>query len=118
MKTAWIGKCYAICYCIYIESNNTFIYSQLISNLLIGFLNTPRGDRKRYDILTIIANVLHLTEEEKEQIGLLRPKQSLGSPLPTAIEQPATEVSKEDGYTLNEILIVYSHLPMHGYLSC
>lgn len=117
MKTAWIGKCYAICYSIYIESNNTFIYSQLISNLLIGFLNTPRGDRKRYDILTIIANVLHLTEEEKEQIGLLRPKQSLGSPPPTAIEQPATEVSK-DWYTLNEILIVYSHLPMHGYLSC
>ncbi|RCH83611.1 hypothetical protein CU097_005172 [Rhizopus azygosporus] len=73
------------------EASEDSVDRQLISNLLIGFLNTPRGDRKRYDILTIIANVLHLTEEEKEQIGLLRPKQSLGSPLPTAIEQPATE---------------------------
>ncbi|CEJ02399.1 hypothetical protein RMCBS344292_16406 [Rhizopus microsporus] len=73
------------------EASEDSVDRQLISNLLIGFLNTPRGDRKRYDILTIIANVLHLTEEEKEQIGLLRPKQSLGSPPPTAIEQPATE---------------------------
>ncbi|EIE85166.1 hypothetical protein RO3G_09876 [Rhizopus delemar RA 99-880] len=54
------------------------------------FLNTPRGDRKKYDILTIISNVLHLSEEEKEQIGLSRPKQSLGSP-PITIEQPAAE---------------------------
>ncbi|CEG79054.1 hypothetical protein RMATCC62417_13568 [Rhizopus microsporus] len=73
------------------EASEDSVDRQLISNLLIGFLNTPRGDRKRYDILTIIANVLHLTEEEKEQIGLLRPKQSLGSPPPTAIEQPVTE---------------------------
>lgn len=54
-------------------------------------MNTPRGDRKKYDILTIISNVLHLSEEEKEQIGLSRPKQSLGSP-PITIEQPAAEV--------------------------
>ncbi|KAG1055355.1 hypothetical protein G6F43_002681 [Rhizopus delemar] len=73
------------------ETSEDNVDRQLITNLLIGFLNTPRGDRKKYDILTIISNVLHLSEEEKEQIGLSRPKQSLGSP-PITIEQPAAEV--------------------------
>lgn len=52
------------------------VFSQLITNLLVGFFLAPRGDRKRFDILTIIANVLQLNEEQKEQIGLTRPKGS------------------------------------------
>lgn len=47
----------------------------------------PRGDRKRFDILTIIASVLHLSEEEKEQIGLTRPKVGTRS----TIEPPQKE---------------------------
>ncbi|KAL0141738.1 Golgi matrix protein [Mucor lusitanicus] len=60
------------------ETSESNVDRQLITNLLVGFLMAPRGDRKRYDILTIISNVLQLTEEQKEQIGLSRPKH--GSP--------------------------------------
>lgn len=68
--------------------------SQLITNLLVGFFLAPRGDRKRFDILTIIANVLHLNEEQKEQIGLTRPKGSVNvvNRAPSSItEQPQKE---------------------------
>jgi hypothetical protein len=34
---------------------------QLITNLFVGFLVAPRGDRKRYDILNVIASVLQLS---------------------------------------------------------
>lgn len=43
-----------------------------MTNLLITFLNAPRGDRKRYDTLTVMASVLQLTDEQKEQVGLIR----------------------------------------------
>jgi hypothetical protein len=70
----------------------------LITNLLVGFFLAPRGDRKRFDILTIISNVLHLTEDQKEQIGLTRPKNGGNSSnnhllSPTTIEQPQKEVN-------------------------
>ncbi|CAO3681002.1 unnamed protein product [Rhizopus stolonifer] len=71
------------------ETSEDNVDRQLITNLLVGFLNAPHGDRKKYDILSIISNVLHLNEEEKERIGLSRPKQSLGSP--AIVEQPAAE---------------------------
>ncbi|KAI7899710.1 uncharacterized protein BX663DRAFT_440588 [Cokeromyces recurvatus] len=56
--------------------------------------NVDRGDRKRFDILTIISNVLQLTEEQKEQIGLLRPKNNTsynGQPTSPIVEQPQKE---------------------------
>ncbi|CAO3600638.1 unnamed protein product [Absidia cylindrospora] len=56
------------------ESNESNVDRQLITNLVVGFLMAPRGDRKRFDILTIIANVLQMTDEQKEQVGLIRMK--------------------------------------------
>ncbi|KAI9323078.1 hypothetical protein BX666DRAFT_1834533, partial [Dichotomocladium elegans] len=52
------------------ETNESNVDRQLITNLIIGFLVAPRGDRKRFEILTIIASVLQMTDEQKEQIGL------------------------------------------------
>ncbi|KAI9280462.1 hypothetical protein BY458DRAFT_487445 [Sporodiniella umbellata] len=71
------------------ETSEDSVDRQLITNLLVGFLNAPRGDRKKFDILSIISNVLRLNEEEKEKIGLSRPKQSLG--LPVAADDPSPE---------------------------
>lgn len=56
------------------ESNENNVDRQLVTNLVVGFFLAPRGDRKRYDILTIIANVLQMNEEQKEQVGLIRMK--------------------------------------------
>ncbi|KAG2231295.1 hypothetical protein INT48_006406, partial [Thamnidium elegans] len=69
------------------ETSENNVDRQLITNLLVGFFLAPRGDRKRFDILTIISNVLHLSEEEKEQIGLTRPKVGTRS----TIEPPQKE---------------------------
>src|ERR1700710_2192559 len=58
---------------IMLDTNlDRILYRQLITSLLIGFLVAPRGDRKRYDILNVIASVLQLSDEHKEQIGLIR----------------------------------------------
>lgn len=60
----------------------------MITNLLVGFFVAPRGDRKRFDILTIISNVLQLTDEQKAQIGLSRPIHHANSD-PTSPESQA-----------------------------
>ncbi|RUS26473.1 hypothetical protein BC938DRAFT_470731, partial [Jimgerdemannia flammicorona] len=54
------------------ESSENNVDRRLMTNLLITFLNAPRGDRKRYDTLTVMASVLQLTDEQKEQVGLIR----------------------------------------------
>ncbi|RUO96560.1 hypothetical protein BC936DRAFT_141834, partial [Jimgerdemannia flammicorona] len=56
----------------HMPSPSPFTNSRLMTNLLITFLNAPRGDRKRYDTLTVMASVLQLTDEQKEQVGLIR----------------------------------------------
>ncbi|KAJ3217241.1 hypothetical protein HDU67_008263 [Dinochytrium kinnereticum] len=45
---------------------------RLISNLVVQFMSTARGDTKRFEMLSVIANVLRLTDEDKVKIGLLR----------------------------------------------
>ncbi|KAJ3196466.1 hypothetical protein HK101_008873 [Irineochytrium annulatum] len=45
---------------------------RLISNLLVQFLATSRGDTKRFEMLSVIANVLRLSDEDKVKVGLLR----------------------------------------------
>ncbi|KAJ3026194.1 UNVERIFIED_CONTAM: hypothetical protein HDU68_006068 [Siphonaria sp. JEL0065] len=45
---------------------------RLVSNLIVSFLSAPRGDSKRFEMLTVIASVLKLTDEDKVKIGLLR----------------------------------------------
>jgi hypothetical protein len=55
----------------------------------------PRGDRKRFDILTIISNVLQLTEEQKEQIGLSRPKHGNSPGNSASIIQPGSPTTEQ-----------------------
>nr|KAJ3419049.1 hypothetical protein HK105_007467 [Polyrhizophydium stewartii] len=45
---------------------------KLIANLIIGFLSANRGDSKRFEILSLISNVLRFTDEEKYKVGLVR----------------------------------------------
>jgi hypothetical protein len=73
---------------------------QLITNLFVGFLVAPRGDRKRYDILNVIASVLQLSDEQKAQIGLIRPgsgRPSAGhTPSPQGWMSPTGGIGEED----------------------
>ncbi|CAG8452888.1 28313_t:CDS:2 [Dentiscutata erythropus] len=54
------------------ESSENNVDKRLITNLLIAFFNTPRGDSKRFEILQLMANMLQWSEEQKEQVGLIR----------------------------------------------
>ncbi|KAJ3385172.1 hypothetical protein HDU80_000742 [Chytriomyces hyalinus] len=45
---------------------------RLISNLIVQFMATQRGDSKRFEILSVIASVLKFNDEDKVKIGLLR----------------------------------------------
>ncbi|KAJ2955918.1 hypothetical protein NQZ79_g8157 [Umbelopsis isabellina] len=67
--------------------SDTSVDRQLITNLFVGFLVAPRGDRKRYDILNVIASVLQLSDEQKAQIGLIRP----GSGRPSTGHTPSPQ---------------------------
>ncbi|CAG8759679.1 1262_t:CDS:2, partial [Dentiscutata heterogama] len=49
------------------ESSENNVDKRLITNLLIAFFNTPRGDSKRFEILQLMANMLQWSEEQKEQ---------------------------------------------------
>lgn len=51
------------------ESN---VDRRLITNLFVSYLNAPRGDKKRYEILQLISNILHWTDEEKYKAGLIK----------------------------------------------
>ncbi|KAI1315041.1 hypothetical protein EDD11_001381 [Mortierella claussenii] len=66
------------------ESSQNTVDIPLISNLFISFLNIPRGDQKRFEILQLISGVLKFTDEQREQAGLIRKAGSgLGAMTPT-----------------------------------
>ncbi|KAJ3153417.1 hypothetical protein HDU86_005247 [Geranomyces michiganensis] len=45
---------------------------QVAANLLVGFLELPRGDRRRYDVLNVLASYLRLEDQDRVKIGLQR----------------------------------------------
>ncbi|GAA5971497.1 hypothetical protein JCM3765_007008 [Sporobolomyces pararoseus] len=53
---------------------------RLVSNVLITFLNTPRGDAKRFEMLQLIASILSWTDDQREKVGLQRSSGGLSAP--------------------------------------
>jgi hypothetical protein len=47
-----------------------------VTNVLMAFFSTQRGDPKRFEMLQLLASVLSWTDEERERVGLQR---SLGN---------------------------------------
>jgi len=45
---------------------------RLVTNVLLTFLATPRGDSKRFEMLSVIASVLSWDDGEREKAGLQR----------------------------------------------
>jgi len=62
-------------------STSTNVDRRLVTNVLLQFLSTPRGDTKRFEMLTLLASVLSWTDDERERAGLQR---SNASPSGTA----------------------------------
>ncbi|KAG9061425.1 hypothetical protein KI688_007412 [Linnemannia hyalina] len=66
------------------ENSQNTVDIPLISNLFISFLNIPRGDQKRFEILQLISGVLKFTDEQREQAGLIRRAGAFGAMTPSA----------------------------------
>ncbi|KZT32769.1 hypothetical protein SISSUDRAFT_1072462 [Sistotremastrum suecicum HHB10207 ss-3] len=54
------------------NSGDNNVDRRLVTNVLISFLNTPRGDSKRFEMLNILATVLSWEDAERERAGLQR----------------------------------------------
>ncbi|GAA6012926.1 hypothetical protein JCM10207_008380 [Rhodosporidiobolus poonsookiae] len=61
------------------NSSENSVDQRLVSNVLITFLNTPRGDTKRFEMLQLIASILNWTDDQREKVGLQRASGSLSS---------------------------------------
>jgi len=85
------------------SSTNTNVDRRLVTNVLLQFLSTPRGDPKRFEMLTLLSSILSWTDDEREKAGLQRSgPPSTGSPSlwsktlsPTA-KPKALELEKTD----------------------
>ncbi|KAI8817028.1 uncharacterized protein EV422DRAFT_606572, partial [Fimicolochytrium jonesii] len=53
-------------------SSGELLDRAVVASLVCSFLELPRGDRKRFDVLSVLAGVLRLGEEERVRCGLSR----------------------------------------------
>jgi hypothetical protein len=58
------------------NSSENSVDRALVTNVLLNFLSRPREDQKRFEMLSILANMLSWTDIEREKAGLQR---SLGT---------------------------------------
>ncbi|KAF8627337.1 hypothetical protein AX15_004410 [Amanita polypyramis BW_CC] len=54
------------------NSSGTNVDRQLVSNVFLSFLSTPRADTKRYEMLSLLASILSWSDQEREKAGLQR----------------------------------------------
>ncbi|KIK21285.1 hypothetical protein PISMIDRAFT_681520 [Pisolithus microcarpus 441] len=54
------------------NSSDTNVDRQLVSNVLLSFLSTPRADSKRFEMLSLLATILSWSDAEREKAGLQR----------------------------------------------
>lgn len=52
---------------------------RLVTNVLLTFLNTPRADAKRFEMLSLLASILSWADDDREKAGLQRMGSSSGS---------------------------------------
>ena len=66
------------------NSSENNVDRRLVTNMILSFLQIPRGDTKRFEILSLLASILSWTDQEREKAGLQRAGNSeLGNPSPS-----------------------------------
>ncbi|KAG0284092.1 hypothetical protein BGZ96_011539 [Linnemannia gamsii] len=93
------------------ENSQNTVDIPLISNLFISFLNIPRGDQKRFEILQLISGVLKFTDEQREQAGLIRRAGAFGAMTPSASgsRSPSMEQMRQPPPEPREPLQIHWH---------
>ncbi|KAG0348899.1 hypothetical protein BG005_011266 [Podila minutissima] len=95
------------------ENSQNTVDIPLISNLFISFLNIPRGDQKRFEILQLISGVLKFTDEQREQAGLIRKAGGLGAMTPTTSGSRSPSMEQMRQPEPKEVSIVESPFVLH-----
>ncbi len=54
------------------SSSDTNVDRRLVTNVLLSFLQTPRADPKRFEMLQLLSTILSWTDPEREKAGLQR----------------------------------------------
>ena len=79
------------------SSSETNVDRRLVTNVLLSFLNTPRADSKRFEMLSLLASILQWNDDEREKAGLQRKGgSSLASSLWSRTSSKAPELEKTD----------------------
>lgn len=60
-------------------SSDTNVDRRLVTNVLLSFLNTARGDNKRFEMLSLLSTILSWDDREREKAGLQRDAKKSGS---------------------------------------
>jgi hypothetical protein len=71
------------------DGSEATIDRRLIANLLVPFISSPRGDTKRYEMLSVISSVLNFNEDEKYKVGIGRRPSGGAAPMSPSIVSPA-----------------------------
>ncbi|KAF9002798.1 hypothetical protein BDZ89DRAFT_1095865 [Hymenopellis radicata] len=58
------------------SSSDTNVDRRLVTNVLLSFLQTPRADPKRFEMLQLLSTILSWTDPEREKAGLQRTSNS------------------------------------------
>ncbi len=61
------------------ESSQETVDRELVSNLFISFLQIPRGDSKKYEVLQLISNYLNWSDDMRRHAGLLSSNSKVNS---------------------------------------
>ncbi|KZT00503.1 uncharacterized protein LAESUDRAFT_802663 [Laetiporus sulphureus 93-53] len=64
------------------SSTDTNVDRRLVTNVLLSFLTTPRGDTKRFEMLSLLATILSWNDDERERAGLQHKSSSMQAPSP------------------------------------
>lgn len=90
---------------IIIDFSSYFYFRRLVTNILLSFLTTSRGDPKRFEMLALLATILSWDDAEREKAGLQRQGAMEGGGKGKAIKGKDKESEKnaEEEAAMNEV---------------
>jgi hypothetical protein len=75
---------------------NTNVDRRLVTNILLTFLNTPREDTKRFEMLGLLSSILSWSDDERARAGLQRRGANSASAANSPARPRALELEKTD----------------------
>ncbi len=94
------------------NSTENNVDRRLVTNVILSFLQIPRGDTKRFEILSLLASILSWTDQDREKAGLQRsgslettPSSSFWGRSPSASSPGKPDSEKTDETEVRQYLL-------------